>query len=786
MPNRTIWLMLVCLICGLLLPSNALQAVPTVEKQKFVTNYSTHREGQRLFSDNFDGYADFSLNLSPWTTIDVDGATTFGIDGTSFAHNGEAMSYIVFNPSATVPPVSNMEPHSGSRFAACLSCTTPPNNDWLISPQISLPANAELSFYAKSFTSDYGLERFVVGVSTTTTQPFAFTAISPGSYVQAPVDWTEYNYDLSAYAGQDVYIGIHCISHDAFMFMVDDFAVNTTYVFAAPTDLTAIAADGHVDLTWRAPQRNLTGYHIYKDSFLYMTVDANETRFRDTDVQNWQTYNYFVTATYSDPNGESGGSNAVSVTPSIPGVSAPSNVLVSVLTVHSAEITWTPPSQSAQATLQGYELYRNDVLVASITQPTQASYIDDQVNDTYCVYYLKAVFNLGLSASSNPGIFQVTSEGSVSLEENFERFQNFSTSFPNWTTIDGDLSTTYGIEGVQYPNAGIPQAWMCFVPSATIPAMNNLQPISGVRMAACISATNPPNDDWLITPPILLENCFSFSFNARSLTDQYGLERLQVAINPTDASPANFKALNTGNYLTVPAEWTRYQYDISAYAGQTVRLGFHCVSNDAVMLMIDDVLLDDGSSQGHPAPTNLDASVAENTVRMSWSAPASSGNTLVGYRVYRNGYALNLTPIVPTSYTDSSNLPSGMLVYTVKAVYANPSAESGPSNPSTVSFVDNEDMTAMAISLQASPNPFSQQLTLGLTGQRKTTGELKIFNIKGELVKRLSLPISREESTTITWDGKDQNNHVVAAGIYLVRLQVGNHNSISKVCKLRY
>ena len=52
--------------------------------------------------------------------------------------------------------------------------------------------------------------------------------ISSGPYVEAPIEWTQYEYDLSAYDGQTVRVGIHCVSNDSFVLQMDSFVVEGT------------------------------------------------------------------------------------------------------------------------------------------------------------------------------------------------------------------------------------------------------------------------------------------------------------------------------------------------------------------------------------------------------------------------------------------------------------------------------------------------------------------------------------------------------------------------------
>ena len=176
-----------------------------------------------LFNDSFEGYADFATTFAPWTCVDVDMGETYPMTGTNWPGSGSAFGYMVFNPSATIPPITAFTAHSGSKMAVSIANQNPPNNDWLISPPL-LYANM-LRFWARSYTADYGLERFRVGVSTTGTDPEDFTIISGANYIQAPTTWTQYNYNLSGYSGL-IRIGIQCVSFDAWIFMVDDVFSN--------------------------------------------------------------------------------------------------------------------------------------------------------------------------------------------------------------------------------------------------------------------------------------------------------------------------------------------------------------------------------------------------------------------------------------------------------------------------------------------------------------------------------------------------------------------------------
>ncbi len=180
-----------------------------------------------LIEDDFETYPDFALEAGPWTLVDGDLSPTYGFQGVSFENSGSPMSYIVFNPASTTPPLEEdaNAAHSGTKYMACFASTTPINNDWMITPEFTLGDSGTFSFWGKSVMDDYGLERFNVLVSNGSTNPNDFTSISGASYTQAPITWTQYSYSLDDYANQNIRIAIQCVSDDAFIFMVDQVQI---------------------------------------------------------------------------------------------------------------------------------------------------------------------------------------------------------------------------------------------------------------------------------------------------------------------------------------------------------------------------------------------------------------------------------------------------------------------------------------------------------------------------------------------------------------------------------
>jgi hypothetical protein len=181
-----------------------------------------------LLSDGFETYPDFAVVFNPWILRDVDLSPTNGITDVTFPNTGTQMSYMIFNPGTTTPPMVSLVPHGGDKMAACFAATTPPNNDYLITRRFLLGTGSAVKFFARSYSSQNNLERFRVGVSTLATPHVqAFQYVSGTGYVEAPTAWHEYVYDLSAYDGMNVYICIRNVSENGSVFFVDDFTVHT-------------------------------------------------------------------------------------------------------------------------------------------------------------------------------------------------------------------------------------------------------------------------------------------------------------------------------------------------------------------------------------------------------------------------------------------------------------------------------------------------------------------------------------------------------------------------------
>lgn len=177
------------------------------------------------FTYDFEACTAWTVDqFSPCTTYDGDGSATYTIQGSTFENQGYTGAYIAFENGIA----SSFAAHGGTKFGCCMAATTAQNNDWFITPAISISNGTTFSFWARSANNSYGLEQFKVAISTNNTTFSTYIAGSSSTSVSAPVEWTQYTYDLSQYAGQTMYIAIMCVSNDVFAFFIDDIEVSSS------------------------------------------------------------------------------------------------------------------------------------------------------------------------------------------------------------------------------------------------------------------------------------------------------------------------------------------------------------------------------------------------------------------------------------------------------------------------------------------------------------------------------------------------------------------------------
>ena len=112
------------------------------------------------------------------------------------------------------------------------------------------------------------------------------------------------------------------------------------------------------------------------------------------------------------------------------------------------------------------------------------------------------------------------------------------------------------------------------------------------------------------------------------------------------------------------------------------------------------------------------------------------------------------------------------------------------------SSVPNEDETSphAGINISAYPNPFKNEIKIHLSsapdqGLLKdamlNSTQVRIYNVRGQLVKDITSKELTAEAPFLKWDGKDHNGQDVRSGVYFVKVQTnGIDGTVKKILKL--
>ncbi|MDE6010033.1 MAG: choice-of-anchor J domain-containing protein [Muribaculaceae bacterium] len=210
--------------------------------------------------------------------------------------------------------------------------------------------------------------------------------------------------------------------------------------------------------------------------------------------------------------------------------------------------------------------------------------------------------------------------------EDFETGEDWQFGFTDWLFIDRDGGVMGAFDMVQIPDMTPTDTETNFFvfncAGSTFPETWDAH--SGTKYIACIYNYDKPNDDWAISPRLYGEEQ-EITFYAKSYHYQY-LEDIEVLYTTEDVDAANFdpsKFISLGVENQVGAVWKKYSFKLPAGARH---FAIRCISDDAMMLMVDDVTY----------------------------IPYAGSDALaqMGYNVYRDGVRLNDNFVEESTYTD--------------------------------------------------------------------------------------------------------------------------------------
>jgi hypothetical protein len=102
------------------------------------------------------------------------------------------------------------------------------------------------------------------------------------------------------------------------------------------------------------------------------------------------------------------------------------------------------------------------------------------------------------------------------------------------------------------------------------------------------------------------------------------------------------------------------------------------------------------------------------------------------------------------------------------------------------SIVANEDehMPVPEQKLTTYPNPFRDKLTLSFEAKTPQPVEISVYNIKGQLVKKLHTFQAKAGQNRFDWDGYDNNGRHIGEGLYFVQVKIDSQTVTRKCLSL--
>ena len=652
------------------------------------------------FFDDFESYEPFSINFGNWTGIDVDMEAAAPLVGT-YPNRGVLQYAQVINPLAVDPvwwydyPI--LRPYDGKQYIGFTRTNSGnANDDWLISPAITVGTENVLSFYAKA--ADRFTERFMVYVTTKTDNPTPsdFVRLDQDNYEKADyTGWKEYTYDLKAYAGKQVKFAIRYISHynnyGSFMLMVDNVFVGMSQKASAiPNEQFNIYLDGQLVATTTDCSyvlKNIAnGQHTIGIQATYLKAQSATT----TIEANIPTENYSHVVVNVTANSKLT-ANGQHLT------------LTNIATMTSYDLTVVDGKAEMASLPNGLYVISMEEGAFQALQKTVSitsnTTIDITLND-----YLMKPYNITVKPNGDATCTLRWNQELI-FSDSFEDYDDFATgTFGGWKSIDRDEAPVYPIalgsqtNIISFPGSGTATkptaiAPMVFNPWSTSPAMmptdKAIGAPTGKKMMIFFSPQRAKADDWLISPVIDIHENYNLTLKAKSYDSTYP-ETLEFWVSEGSDNPDDFVKVSVAE--NIPAsQWNLYQIDLSQFAGMSVRIGIRYVSYDTFLCQIDDFTVGPENGEGEVVDYGnvvrydilVDGVKIGESQTPSFTLPAlSAGTHTVGIKaIYQSGESEIATYVFDSSTGIGQTIINTTMptaVYSLSGVYMGDKLESVP------------------------------------------------------------------------------------------------------------
>ena len=584
-----------------------------------------------------------------------------------------------------------------------------------------------------------------------------------------------------------------------------DSAVATDLPPATPTGLNAVtgSGEGEIDVNWNAnSEPDMDHYRLERadnPSFLGATsFTAATNSYGDSGLTPGGTYYYRVYAVDAGSN-ESGASGTDSaVATDLP--PAPPTGLVAVPGPNEGEIviSWDPNSEP------DFDRYRLQSSTAPDFEPGSepfegavTSYTDSGLVPGETYYYrviavdaggnesvpsnvdsaiatdLPPAAPTGLLAVAGVGEGEIDVSWDASTESDFDHYRLERNTDPGF----GPGSDSFDWTLTAFPDSGLIPGETYYYRVIAVDAGENESDPSIVDSAVATDLP-PAAPTGLAAVSGAGEGEIDVSWNASPDPDfdHYRLERNTDPGFGPGSDPFDLPAAFFPDSGLVPGE--TYYYRVMA-----VDAGGNPSDPSSVGSAV-------ATDLAPAAPTGLAAveGVSEGDVDVAWDANLELD--LDHYRLERDTTAVfgagTVSVDVATEAHLDSGLGAGTYYYRVLAVDMG-SNESVPSDTVSITLTQtgvDENLVASVSLIR--PNPFTTQTAIHYTVPTEgATVTLKLYDIRGRLVRTLVDRTQAGGAYEAAWNGRDSTGRTVASGVYFARMSIGDWGETKKIAYVR-
>lgn len=256
--------------------------------------------------------------------------------------------------------------------------------------------------------------------------------------------------------------------------------------------------------------------------------------------------------------------------------------------------------------------------------------------------------------------------------------------------------------------------------------------------------------------------------------------------------PANLEQIKIFKRANADSEWV----DVTELGGELTWDGA-IVTISGLSAFSDFIpVIEDSSLPVELSSFTVDL-LNDNSIKLQWEVQSESN--LLGYYILKNhSNCLSTAQVIPSliepvnsphshsySFIDHPQFNDDIIFYWLKSVeLSNQVDYYGPLQ--VILDHDSNILVDVKFGNQLStpyPNPFNPTTTISFSVDKAQLVELKIYNLKGQVVRNLFSGYISQANTkeSVVWNGKDDKEHEVSSGTYLIKLKLENEEIYRKV-----